>query len=55
MAAFKGGYVRLDSDRSNALFTGARNPLGAGTNDGQNGWYVGAWLDLVLSKTPGVS
>src|SRR5512132_1782350 len=42
--------MRLDSDRSNALFTDARNPLGAGLNNSQNGWYVGAWLDLALSK-----
>ena len=50
MIAFKGGFMRLDSDRSNALFTDARNPLGAGLNNSQNGWYVGAWLDLALSK-----
>lgn len=50
MVAFRGGYMHLDSDRSNALFTDARNPLGAGLNDSQNGWYVGAWLDLALSK-----
>jgi hypothetical protein len=50
MIAFKGGFMRLDSDRSNALFTDARNPLGAGLNNSQNGWYVGAWLDLAMSK-----
>ncbi|MFO0775338.1 MAG: hypothetical protein U0172_11810 [Nitrospiraceae bacterium] len=50
MIAFKGGFMRLDSDRANALFTDARNPLGAGLNNSNNGWYVGAWLDLVMSK-----
>jgi hypothetical protein len=47
---FKAGFMRLNSDRSNELFTDARNPLGIGRNDGQTGWYAGAWLDLVLSK-----
>ena len=42
--------MRLDSDRSNALFTDARNPLGTGLNNSQNGWYVGARLDLAMSK-----
>ncbi|WHZ24280.1 MAG: hypothetical protein OJF47_003392 [Nitrospira sp.] len=50
MVAFKGGFMRLDSDRADNLFTDARNPLGAGLNNSQNGWYVGAWLDLALSK-----
>ncbi len=50
MIAFKGGFMRLESDRSNALFTDAGNPLGAGLNNSQNGWYVGAWLDLAMSK-----
>ena len=50
MIAFKGGFMRLNSDRSDNLFTDARNPLGAGLNDNQNGWYVGAWLDLAMSK-----
>jgi hypothetical protein len=50
MIAFKGGFMRLDSDRSNSLFTDAGNPLGAGLNNSQTGWYVGAWLDLALSK-----
>ena len=50
MIAFKGGFMRLDSDRSNSLFTDAGNPLGTGLNNSQNGWYVGAWLDLALSK-----
>ena len=50
MIAFKGGFMRLDSDRSNSLFTDAGNPLGTGLNNSQNGWYDGAWLDLALSK-----
>ncbi|ALA60366.1 hypothetical protein [Nitrospira moscoviensis] len=50
MVVFKGGFMRLDSDRSNALFTDARNPLGEGLNNSQGGWYVGAWLDQGLTK-----
>ncbi|MGC3973382.1 MAG: hypothetical protein QM771_03245 [Nitrospira sp.] len=50
MIAFKGGFMRLNSDRADNLFTDARNPLGAGLNNNQNGWYVGAWLDLAMSK-----
>lgn len=53
MIAFKGGFMRLNSDRADNLFTDARNPLGAGLNDNQNGWYVGAWLDLRCQRTPG--
>jgi opacity protein-like surface antigen len=50
MVVFRGGYVHLDSDRGNELFTDANNVLGAGLNDSQNGWYIGAWLDMLLSK-----
>lgn len=50
MVVFKGGYLHLDSDRGNELFTDARNPLGAGLNDSQNGWYIGAWLDMLLTR-----
>ncbi len=50
MVVFKGGFMRLDSDRANEVFTDAQNATTLGRNDGQNGWYVGAWLDLVLSK-----
>lgn len=50
MVVFKGGFMRLNSDRGGELFTDARNPLALGRNDDQAGWYVGAWLDNVLSK-----
>jgi opacity protein-like surface antigen len=50
MVVFRGGYIHLDSGRGNELWTDARNPLGAGLNDSQNGWYIGAWLDMLLSK-----
>ncbi|MEW6246912.1 MAG: hypothetical protein AB1555_09400 [Nitrospirota bacterium] len=50
MVVFKGGFMRLNSDRANEVFTDAQNVNSKGFNDGQNGWYVGAWLDNVLSK-----
>lgn len=50
MVVFRGGYIHLNSDRGGELFTDTRNPLGAGLNDSQNGWYIGAWLDMLLSK-----
>ncbi len=50
MVVFKGGFMRLNSNRANEIFTDAQNVTGQGFNDGQNGWYVGAWLDNVLSK-----
>ncbi len=52
MVVFKGGFMRLNSDRGGEIFTDTQNGLGGGPrrNDGQNGWYVGAWLDNVLSK-----
>jgi hypothetical protein len=47
MVFFRGGGA-FGSDRSNEAFTDA---FGAGGfNDGENGYYVGAGLDLVLSK-----
>lgn len=48
MVVFRGGYVRLDSGRGNELFTDVRGA--GGVNDSKNGWYVGAWLDHMLSK-----
>lgn len=48
MVVFRGGYVHLDSDRSNELFTDVHGTGGL-KNDSQNGWYVGAWLDHLLS------
>ena len=47
MVFFRGGGA-FGSERSNEAFTDA---FGAGgKNDGQNGYYVGAGLDLVLTK-----
>lgn len=47
MVFFRGGGA-FGSDRSNEAFTDA---FGAGgINDGENGYYVGAGLDLVLTK-----
>lgn len=50
MVVFRGGYMHLDSNRANELFTDARNPLGAGLNDSHNGWYIGASLDMLLTR-----
>ncbi|MCP9456687.1 MAG: porin family protein [Nitrospira sp.] len=47
MVVFRGGYVHLDSDRGNELFTDVHGA--GGLNDSQHGWYVGAWLDHLLS------
>lgn len=48
MVFFRGGGAWATSDRSNEVFTDA---FGAGGfNDGKSGYYVGAGLDLVLSK-----
>jgi hypothetical protein len=50
MVFFKGGFVVMNSSRSGEIFTDAQNVTGAGTNDGRNGWYAGAGLDLVMTK-----
>ncbi|MGE3151618.1 MAG: hypothetical protein AB7G48_11950 [Nitrospiraceae bacterium] len=50
MVFFRGGYVYMFSDRANEIFTDTQNALGQGNNTGDQGWYVGAGLDLVLSK-----
>lgn len=47
MVAFRGGYVHLDSGRGNELFTDVHGA--GGLNDSRHGWYVGAWLDHLLS------
>lgn len=49
MVVFKGGFMRLNSDRGTEIFTDV-NGSGSRVNNGQHGWYVGAWLDNVLSK-----
>lgn len=55
MVSFRGGWAGMTSDRSSEAFTDTFGPAGIGgatqpTNDGKNGYYVGAGLDLVLSK-----
>lgn len=45
---FRGGWAGMTSDRSGETFTDAFGFTKR--NDGQNGYYVGAGLDLVLSK-----
>lgn len=49
---FRGGYVGLSSDRGNEIFTSTGQVVGLQTtsNDGSSGYYVGAGLDLMLSK-----
>lgn len=48
MVFFRGGTALATSDRSNEVFT---DVFGfSGNNDGDTGYYVGAGLDLVLSK-----
>lgn len=50
MVFFKGGYVHMFGNRANEIFTDTQNALGQGNNPGDYGWYVGAGLDLILSK-----
>jgi hypothetical protein len=45
---FRGGGAFMTSDRAGELFTDVGGATGR--NDGKNGYYVGAGLDLVLSK-----
>jgi hypothetical protein len=49
MVFFRGGWAGLVNDRSNEVFTDAFGASG-NTNDGNSGYYVGAGLDLVLSR-----
>jgi len=49
MVFFRGGWAGMTSDRSGEVFTDVFGRNGV-RNDGQNGHYVGAGLDLVLSK-----
>ena len=51
MVFFKGGFVGFNSNRGGEFFTDCG--LGSNTcgqNNSSTGWYVGAGLDLVLSK-----
>jgi hypothetical protein len=48
MVFFRGGWAGMTSDRAGEVFTDVFRNNGA--NNGQYGYYVGAGLDLVLSK-----
>jgi hypothetical protein len=51
MVFFRGGWAGLVNDRGNEIFTDVQNTFGTGSsNDRNNGYYVGAGLDLVLSR-----
>jgi hypothetical protein len=51
MVFFRGGWAGLVNDRGNEIFTDVDGTFGTGsTNDKNNGYYVGAGLDLVLSR-----
>jgi len=48
MVFFRGGWAGLTNDRSNEVFT---DVFGfSGSNNNNNGYYVGAGLDLVLTR-----
>ncbi len=48
MVSFRGGGAWLANDRSEEVFT---DTFGLSKkNDGDNGWYVGAGLDMVMTK-----
>lgn len=51
---FRGGWAGMTSDRGNEIYTDSRSGVPVGTplrrNDGKSGYYVGAGLDLLLSK-----
>jgi hypothetical protein len=46
---FRGGYTQLNEDRGNQVFTDTFNITG-NPNDGDEGWYVGAGFDFVLTR-----
>jgi len=51
MVFFRGGWAGLVNDRGNEIFTDVDGTFGTGsTNDKNSGYYVGAGLDLVLSR-----
>lgn len=50
MVFFRGGGAFATSDRSGETFSDVKNAFGAGNASGDTGFYVGAGLDLVLSK-----
>ena len=51
MVFFRGGWAGLVQDRGNEIFTDVENTFGGGSSNNKNsGYYVGAGLDLVLSR-----
>lgn len=48
MVFFRGGWAGLTNDRSNEVFTDVFEF--SGSNNGNSGYYVGAGLDLVLTR-----
>ena len=51
MVFFRGGWAGLVQDRGNEIFTDVENTFGTGSSNNKNsGYYVGAGLDLVLSR-----
>jgi hypothetical protein len=48
MVSFRGGWAGMTSDRGKEIFTDTLQTTGR--NSGEGGYYVGAGLDLVLSK-----
>ncbi|MEJ2232199.1 MAG: hypothetical protein P8X46_13580, partial [Nitrospirales bacterium] len=48
MVFFRGGWANLTNDRSDEVFTDVFEF--SGSNDQNTGYYVGAGLDLVLSR-----
>jgi opacity protein-like surface antigen len=48
---FRGGWAALTSDRGNELFTDVHGQsIGSTSQTGKNGYYIGAGLDLMLSR-----
>ncbi|THJ23336.1 MAG: hypothetical protein CAF45_008040 [Nitrospira sp. CG24E] len=47
---FRGGFAALNSNRGGELFTDGNNILGAGRNDGNTGYYVGAGEDIMMTR-----
>ncbi len=49
MVFYRGGFAGLSSNRGNEVFTDVNGANGI-RNDSNEGWYVGAGLDFLLSK-----
>ena len=48
---FRGGWASLTSDRANELFTDVHgNSIGSTSQTNKSGYYIGAGLDLMLSR-----